>query len=145
MYIILPEQRDGLGELIAKVPKFKVLFDLKASRVLKEVGIVLPFDKRNAELTEIHSGGITSTEDNNRLHVSNVFHKCFVEVDEEGTEAAASTAFLGSLMYSCMEPTTSPPRVDFVADHPFMFIIREDQSGAVLFMGHVFNPFLNSS
>ncbi|XP_026384747.1 serpin-ZX-like [Papaver somniferum] len=167
MYMVLPEQRDGLGELIAevssnpssflhryvpanqskvppgeiKVPKFKILFDFEASRVLKEMGIVLPFDESQAELTEMVN--IDGTSKYSKLHVDKVFHKCFVEVDEKGTEAAASTAVTG-VVCCMMRPRTPPPRVDFVADHPFMFIIREEQSGAVLFMGHVLNPLLNS-
>ncbi|XP_026377110.1 serpin-ZXA-like [Papaver somniferum] len=124
MYIILPVQRDGLGELIAK-----------------KLGVDLPFDEHKAELTEMMDIDDTNKY-NEHLFVSNVFHKCFVKVDEKGTEAAAATAVLG--MYGCgHSPPTPPPRVDFVEDHPFMFIIREEQSGVVLFMGHVLNPLLN--
>ncbi|XP_026384750.1 serpin-Z2A-like [Papaver somniferum] len=79
----------------------------------------------------------------NALYFKGFFHKCFVEVDEKGTEAAASTAVRAHVVCCMMRPRTPPPRVDFVADHPFMFIIREEQSGAVLFMGHVLNPLLN--
>ncbi|XP_026459017.1 serpin-Z2A-like [Papaver somniferum] len=152
MYIVLPEQRDGLGELIAevssnpasflntyvpvsqslvppgelKVPKFKILFDFEASRVLKELGIVSPFDESQAELTEMVNIDGTSKY-----------------IDEKGTEAAASTAVTG-VVCCMMRPRTPPRRVDFAADHPFMFIIREEQSGVVLFMGHVLNPLLSS-
>ncbi|XP_026377120.1 serpin-ZXA-like [Papaver somniferum] len=167
MYIILPEQRDGLGELITKVnsnpdgflnsyvqadqslvktgkfkvPKFRIFFDFEASRVLQELGIAFPFDESKAESTEmVNTDG--SSGEYNKLHVSNVFHKCFVEIDEEGTEAAASTVACGPLMGS-NEPT--PPPADFVADHPFIFIIREEESGVVLFMGHVLNPLLKTS
>ncbi|XP_026428721.1 serpin-Z3-like [Papaver somniferum] len=161
MHIILPERRYGLGELITKlssnptrflqkhvprnhslvptgefkVPKFKILFNFEAQKALKELGLVLPFDPSKAELTEMVN--ITGN-----LHVSKVFHKCFVEVDEEGTEAAAATAFAGAYGARAAPTVAPPPRVDFMADHPFMFIIREMQSGAVLFMGHVLNPFL---
>ncbi|XP_026416241.1 serpin-ZX-like [Papaver somniferum] len=163
MYMILPERQYGLGQLIAKVssnptgflqkyvtdnhslvptgefkvPKFKILFDFEAQRVLKELGLVLPFDPSKAELTEM-----VNIEGSCKLHVSKFFHKCFVEVDEEGTEASASTAFVVA-SWSHGPPRVTQPRVDFVADHPFMFIIREDQSGVVLFIGHVLNPLLD--
>ncbi|OVA10493.1 Serpin family [Macleaya cordata] len=115
-----------------------LLFNLEASRVLKELGLVLPFDPAEAELTEMVSDG---TE---RLYVSEVIHKCFVEVDEEGTEAAAATA-VGKLQIASRPfRRRRLPVINFVADHPFMFIIRDNYSGVLLFMGHVLNPLLNS-
>ncbi|XP_026377350.1 serpin-Z1B-like [Papaver somniferum] len=174
MYIILPNQRDGLGELIEKVssdpaflhqylpvdtvptrvckiPKFKISFDFEAKRVLKKVGLVLPFDESKSELTEMLNTDESKAEltgkvnAGSKLHVTAVFHKCFVEIDEEGTEAAASTAVLMGMQQCRQGPHAPPPPppVDFVADHPFMFIIREEKSGAVLFMGHVLNPLSN--
>ncbi|XP_026384751.1 serpin-ZX-like [Papaver somniferum] len=135
MYIVLPEQRDGLGELITKVSS-----NPAASRVLNQMGMVLPFEKSNAELMEMVNIGSSTT---NKLHVDKVFRKCFVEVDEKVTEAAASTAVRG-WCFDKKRPRTPPPRVDFLAEHPFMFIIREEQSGIVLFMYNVLNPLLNS-
>ncbi|XP_026416242.1 serpin-ZXA-like [Papaver somniferum] len=117
-----------------KVPKFKKKIDFEASRALKELGVDFPFDQSNAELTEM-----VNIDGTSNLHVSKVFHKCFVEVDKKGTEAAASTTFQGGVIMAYVAPKV----VDFVADHPFMFIIREEQSGVVFFMGHVINPFLN--
>ena len=67
-----------------------------------------------------------------RLWISNVFHKAFIEVNEEGTEAAAAT---GVVMTKAIhiEPV-------FRADHPFIFIIKDNRSGSILFMGRVMNP-----
>ncbi|XP_026378673.1 serpin-ZX-like [Papaver somniferum] len=160
MCIVLPNERDGLGEVIEKVssdsagflnsylptndvavrylilPKFKILFDFQAKRVLKELGLELPFDERKPELTEMLVGNEES------ICVSEVLHKCFVEVEEQGTEAAASTVEVE--YYLCDDDCGfySPPGVTFVADHPFMFMIREENSGVLLFMGHVLNPLL---
>lgn len=66
-----------------------------------------------------------------------LYHKACVEIDEEGAEAAAATADedLGCSLE--MEP---PKRIDFVADHPFLFLIREDKTGTVLFFGQIFDP-----
>ena len=69
------------------------------------------------------------------MFVSSIFHKSFVEVNEEGTEAAAASAETIELR------SLSMPQ-DFVADHPFLFLIREDLTGVVLFVGHVVNPLL---
>ena len=69
------------------------------------------------------------------MSVSSIFHKSFVEVNEEGTEAAAASAETIELR------SLSMPQ-DFVADHPFLFLIREDLTGVVLFVGHVVNPLL---
>ena len=68
------------------------------------------------------------------LFVSNVVHKAFVEVNEEGTEAAAATAIGVALM--CMPL----PKPVFKADHPFLFLIRHNDSGAILFLGRFVKP-----
>nr|CAB3493998.1 unnamed protein product [Digitaria exilis] len=152
MYILLPEARDGLWSLAEKlssepeflekhipmrdvpvrqfkVPKFKISFGFEASDLVKGLGVQLPFSPQ-AELTEM-----VDMPAGQNLSVSSIFHKAFVEVNEEGTEAAAATAMRIVLC------SYTPP-VDFVADHPFLFLIREDTTGVVLFLGHVVNPLL---
>ncbi|XP_026384753.1 serpin-ZX-like [Papaver somniferum] len=163
----LPEQRDGLGELIAeassnpsgfmhtyvpvnqslvppgenKVPKFKILFDFEASSVLKELDIVLPYDESQDELTEMAN---IDSRKYNKLHVDGVFHKCFVEVDEKGTEAVASTVVHMVCCADSPRPRPTPRRVDFVADHPFVFIIREEKCENPNFLGFNLTHKLNS-
>jgi serpin B len=66
------------------------------------------------------------------LSVSNIFHKSFIEVNEKGTIAATTN---GAIMAQCI-----PSGIDFVADHPFLFIIREDSTKTILFVGQVLNP-----
>ncbi|EEE59488.1 hypothetical protein OsJ_11711 [Oryza sativa Japonica Group] len=152
MYILLPEAQDGLWSLAEKLnsepeflekhiptrqvtvgqfklPKFKISFGFEASDLLKSLGLHLPFSSE-ADLTEM----VDSPEGKN-LFVSSVFHKSFVEVNEEGTEAAAATAAVITLR-------SAPIAEDFVADHPFLFLIQEDMTGVVLFVGHVVNPLL---
>lgn len=152
MYILLPETRDGLWSLAKKLstepgfiekhiptqkvkvrqfklPKFEISFGFEASDLLKCLGLVLPFSTR-ADLSEM----VDSTQN---LYIKSVHHKSFVQVTEEGTEAAAATA--ATVVFRSV-----PPGMDFVADHPFMFLIREDISGVVLFVGHVVNPLLSS-
>ncbi|KAF8722109.1 hypothetical protein HU200_022748 [Digitaria exilis] len=152
MYIFLPEAQDGIWGLAEKlsseqeflekhipmrkvpvgqfkVPKFKISFGFEASKLLKGLGLQLPFSPE-ADLSEL----VDSPEGHN-FCVSSVFHKSFVEVNEEGTEAAAASAATVVL-----RSFTVP--MDFVADHPFLFLIREDMTGVVLFVGHVVNPLL---
>ena len=70
------------------------------------------------------------------LFAYEICHKAVVEVNEEGTEAAAATFMLCGA--TC--PPGPPRRVDFVADHPFMFFVVEEVSEAILFVGHVLDP-----
>ncbi|MCK5676622.1 MAG: serpin family protein, partial [Verrucomicrobia bacterium] len=72
--------------------------------------------------------GMTGTRD---LYIGAIVHKAFIEVNEEGTEAAAATA-VG------MRATSMPPM--FIADHPFLFLIRENSTGTILFIGRVTDP-----
>jgi serpin B len=65
-----------------------------------------------------------------------VIHKAFVDVNEEGTEAAAATA-VGVEIGSVPAPA---PKATFHADHPFLFLIHEDTTGSILFMGRVADP-----
>ncbi|KAL7117129.1 hypothetical protein ACP275_03G052400 [Erythranthe tilingii] len=153
MCFFLPNARDGLPALLQKVrseprfvenhlphravpvgdfriPKFKIGFAFEASEVLKGLGVVLPF--RTGGLTEM----VDSDVDGKLLCVSRIFHKSFIEVNEQGTEAgAASVAITGFGSSGVIEK-----KVDFVADHPFVFVVREDISGAVLFIGQLLNP-----
>jgi len=73
------------------------------------------------------------------LYVSGIFQKSFIEVNEKGTKAAAVTH--GIMVAGCAPSRHPPiPPIDFVADHPFLFMIREDFSGTILFVGKVVDP-----
>ncbi len=86
----------------------------------------LAFD-READFT-----GISSERP---LFIFDAYHKAFVEVNEEGTEAAAATGVVMGLESARVSPTTT-----FRADHPFLFLIRDLRNGSVLFLGRVMNP-----
>ncbi|XP_057420544.1 serpin-Z2B-like [Lotus japonicus] len=152
MCIFLPDAIDGLSSLIGKlasqsgflkgklprrkvrvddfkIPKFKISFALEASTVLKELGVISPFTKTDADFTNM----VDSPSD--ELYVANLYHKASIEVNEQGTEAAATSSWRAIL-----ECCPSPGGIDFVADHPFLFLIREDLTGTVLFIGQVLNP-----
>jgi serpin B len=79
--------------------------------------------------------GMTGSRD---FAISAVIHKAFVDVNEEGTEAAAATAVVMMEMAERRPP--QPPPIVFRADHPFVFLIRDNRSGGILFMGRVTDP-----
>jgi serpin B len=75
--------------------------------------------------------GMDGTRD---LFITDALHKAFVSVDEEGTEAAAAT------VVAIGDTSVPPPPVEFIVDRPFIFFIRDIETGAVLFLGRVANP-----
>ncbi|MBD3420098.1 MAG: serpin family protein [Chitinivibrionales bacterium] len=110
-----------------RLPKFTFTTgSISLVRPLKDLGMVDAFDGAKADFS-----GIDGRKD---LVVSDVIHKAFIAVDEKGTEAAAATAVI--FRFTSVNP--DPPR--FVADRPFMFLIRDRQTGVVLFMGRVLDP-----
>ncbi len=77
--------------------------------------------------------GITGQRD---LFISDVIHKAFVKVDEEGTEAAAATAVVMNLQCIPEQPAV------LILDRPFLFLIQDSATGSIIFMGKVMNPML---
>ena len=117
----------GQRDVIVKLPKFKFEFFRLLNDDLTDMGMGIAFEPFNADFS-----GINPDE---QLFISRVLHKTFIDVCEEGTEAAAVTAVEISL-------TSADPNapVSFVADRPFIFTIRENSSGTILFMGRVNRP-----
>ena len=107
------------------IPRFNFVWDASLAEPLTDLGMIDAFDKNRANFS-----GISTTEP---LFISDVLHNVFIGVDEYGTEAAAATAVIVS--------TWSEP-IPFTADHPFLFFIRDTDTGAILFAGQVVNPSL---
>ncbi len=111
-----------------KLPRFKLDYEKTLNESLKAVGMGVAFNAREADFS-----GIRPERD---LYISEVKHKAVVEVNEEGTEAAAATS-VGVSITSARQP---PERFTFIADRPFLMAIRDSQTGAILFMGAVMEP-----
>jgi serpin B len=115
-------------KIIVLLPKFKMTSAFLLNDVLKVLGMTDAFDINLADFT-----GMTS--DPVGLYISHVIHKAFVDVNEEGTEAAAATAVVMR-----QKSAMSEPMPVFRADHPFIFIIRDKDANNVLFIGRVMDP-----
>ena len=125
----LPGKKVEVGKF--RIPRFNISSEIEASELLNKLGLTLPFSM----------GGLTKMVDSpisKELYVSGIFQKSFIEVNEEGTKAAAVTVSMGCGCSPYSPPP--PPPIDFVADHPFLFLIREDFSGTILFVAKVVNP-----
>jgi serpin B len=117
-------------------PKFKVLQEFQLATELRALGMTVPFDRDKADFS-LMNGMEPGSEEG--LYISDVIHKAFIEVNEEGTEAAAATAVvMKDHGLSGAHPLESP--IIFRADHPFVFFIRDSRSNSILFLGRVVNP-----
>ena len=110
------------------LPRFKVEYETLLNESLKALGMGIALDPSRADF-----GAMTREP----AFISQVKHKTFVEVNEEGTEAAAVTA-IGLAMAA--PPTEPVERFDMVVDRPFFFAIRDNTTGTVLFMGAIVDP-----
>jgi serpin B len=147
MVVLLPNAIDGLAnlekhfsadklqqwldsakqqEVSVWLPKFKMTDEFQLGDVLAAMGMADAFERNKADFS-----GIDGTHE---LLISAVVHKAFVDVNEEGTEAAAATGIVFGA------PAARTQSHEFRADHPFAFVIRDNTTGAILFMGRVVDP-----
>lgn len=108
--------------MVLQMPKFQFSYGVTLNDALKALGMSIAFGDA-ADFTRINANGM--------LSISQVKHKAYIAVDEEGTEAAAATS-VG------IQPTDAPEPLTI--DHPFLFVIREMKTGLILFAGTVNNP-----
>ena len=154
MIIFLPKSANGLAELETQLtsvnvekwlntlagirkrevsiflPKFKTTSEFELSDILGAMGMQDAFSDQLADFS-----GMTGKKD---LFISKVIHKAFVNVNEEGTEAAAVTVDMMRLSVSASVSIGMP--LIFQADHPFVFLIRENKTGSILFIGRIVDP-----
>jgi serine protease inhibitor len=150
MVVILPKKRDAMtevensvsaagvsswirqfhaAEMNVSLPKFMTTKEILLNENLSSLGMTDAF-KKTADFS-----GMTGTKD---LFMSAVIHKAFVDVNEEGTEAAAATA----VVMRTLAVRNPPKPVVFRADHPFLFLIRDKATGSILFLGRIVNPLM---
>lgn len=156
MLILLPDDRDGLSRLETGltpavlrdclrrlrvqevrlwIPRFEVTWATDLFEALQALGMKAAFDPDSADFSGING---LRPPDAEALYISAAVHRAFVEVNEQGTEAAAATAL-------AMEPRSAAlfmerRAIDFDADHPFLFAILDRKSGTILFLGRLCDP-----
>ena len=151
MYIFLPDRESDLNSLLDNlnaeswenwmsqfhgqdvslvIPKFKLEYERNLNDTLKALGMGIAFDSGRADFSRMAPLEILGKN----LYIGAVLHKTFVEINEEGTEAAAVTSI------GVRATSVPPPPIPFTADRPFFFAIRDDQTETVLFMGVVVDP-----
>ena len=148
MVVLLTNEVDGLPALEAILTEDTVASWLKPLKK-REVRVFLPKFKMTSQFSLAttlgamgmpdaftHKADFSGMTGNKELFISAIIHKAFVNVNEEGTEAAAATA----ITMRMTAVATPPP--EFRADHPFLFLIRHNPSGSILFLGRVMNPAL---
>jgi len=110
------------------IPKFKLEYELGLNQVLKTMGMEIAFNPGLADFSKMYRGG--------GVWIDTVKHKTYVEVNEEGTEAAAVTSV------EMREVSIDPPDFRMRVDRPFIFLIRENVSQTILFIGKIVEPTL---
>jgi serine protease inhibitor len=125
--VILDRILDGLVErgVGLGLPKFSFEYRCKLKSILQQLGMQLPF---------VPAADFSGMTQNDQLWIAEAYHKTFIKVDEKGTEAAAATAVT--------MVDTSIPQADFefIADRPFLMLIRDRQTDTILFLGRVVDP-----
>jgi serpin B len=143
--VFLPEKPDGANriplwltgqdlaapkltktEVRVLLPRFKAESKFLLNGPLTDLGMKKAFDALAADFTGMYDGDPS-------LYISHVLHKAFVDVNEEGTEAAAATAVV-------IKDRAGPRETVFRADRPFVYVIRDNKTGAALFMGRYSGP-----
>jgi serpin B len=109
-----------------RIPRFKYEAEFALKEALKALGMQRAFTTGSADLS-----GITGAP--GEIYIDQVYHKAFVAMDEQGTEAAAATAVVATAV-------SAPPPAQFVADRPFLFFIYDQPTGQILFAGRVNTP-----
>jgi serpin B len=110
------------------LPRFKVTAAMNLKNGLSQLGMPLAFSD------DADFSGLSTKEG---LKISEVVHKAYVDINEEGTEAAASTAVIIAPTMARRDPH---PPVVFRADHPFIYMIRDPDTGSILFLGRLTDP-----
>ncbi len=149
LYLFLPDEASSLNSFLSglnfqkwqqwmtsfrntpgdvKLPRFKMDYARDLNNPLSALGMAVAFDRGKADFS-----GMRAQKD---LFISQVKHKAVIEVNEEGTEASAATSV--GISVTSMRPVQQ--RFNFVADRPFLLAIRDQQTGAILFLGAVFEP-----
>jgi serpin B len=152
MYVFLPAKKSSLREFRLdlnsgawdkwmrrfeameghiRLPRFKLTYQAMLNSPLSQLGMALAFDPQRARFDAISAPPPA-------IWIETVLHRAFLEINEEGTEAAAVSAV--HMVALSMRPTKPPRTFEMLVDRPFFFAIRDDLTNTILFMGSVEEP-----
>jgi len=155
MYILLPKEITGIPELMKNLtidqivelrkrafghevdvllPKFEMRSHLSARESLSAMGVKSAFSNQKADFDKM----IIKKVESFRIYITDIYHDAWMDVHEEGTEAAAATSTV-HFSFGCSAPHRPMP-AEFHADHPFLFMIVHNESRSILFAGWMSNP-----
>jgi serine protease inhibitor len=135
MEMLTPEEWGGLSDVLQKMtvnvrlPKVTVEYETVLNSALNDIGMTDAFDRYKADFTGINQDG--------GLYIARVRHKSFLEINEEGTEAAAVTSV--EIRIVSFDPE-APQVINFHADRPFVLAIREKYTNSIIFLGRIMEP-----
>jgi serpin B len=130
--------QDGLtpAPVHVRLPLFKTEYRTFLRQPLSELGMGVAFDPKKADFTLMADAPSLA----DRLYISNVLQKTFVEVNEAGAEAAAATATTMTAGAMLARRPIPPPPFEFLADRPFIYAIEDRETGEILFLGSLYDP-----
>jgi serpin B len=155
MIVVLPDKEFGLAALEGHVtpaileswlagsqeqlvqlalPRFSADNSFDMNKTLSALGMKIAFDKQRADFSGI------GAKPGERLYIASVLHKVHIDVSEKSTEAEAVSAVILAPSGDAPPPPVQIKPIPFIADHPFLYIIRANSSGAILFMGRLDDP-----
>ncbi len=145
MLVLLPKQKGGISQLeetltaeklsglVATLRETKVDVSFPKFKVEAGYNLKTPFKSLGMKDAFTGAADFSGMDGTRNLFISDILHKAFVEVEETGTEAAAATAVSVGILSAPVYPR-------FNANHPFLFLIRDNATGSILFMGRLVNP-----
>ncbi len=154
MFVLLPKRIDGVAQLeqdlsVSRLeqwrarlkyqevhiilPKYKMATAFELTGTLRAMGMMDAFNNPQSQPKTGSKADFSRMDGGDSLYISAVAHKAFIEVNEEGTEAAAATGMVAGGAGLSPVPT-------FRADHPFLFLIQENRTGSILFLGRLADP-----
>ncbi len=116
-------------EGVIQLPRFELEYSIALNDTLEQIGMGIAFSPNQADFSKMTS---------EKVHISEVQHKTFVEVNEEGTEAAAVTSV--EIRRVSLEEMPEPELFSMIVDRPFFMAIRDNRAQTILFMGSIVNP-----
>ncbi len=119
----------SIGDVELTLPKFEFDCEIRCKQIMRKLGMIDAFIPYAADFSNM-----VDPEDSTP-YINEIYHKAFIAVDEKGTEAAAATAVV-------VDVVAAYESVSISMDRPFIFLIRDDFTGTILFMGRVIDPSL---